>query len=58
MKSPGIKNLGDFTITVANTQVGEWVEDLEGMLSLLVQLRLAYGSGGESIKAYLQTSID
>ncbi len=58
MLSPGFKSLGQFTITAAGTQVGDWVEDLEGLLALAVQLRLAYGSGGASIKAYLQTSLD
>jgi hypothetical protein len=58
MISPGIKSLGDFTITNAGTQIGEWVEGLEGLLALAAQLRLAYGSGGTSIKAYLQTSLD
>lgn len=58
MISPGVKSLGDFTITGAGTQVGEWVEDLEGMLSMGAHLRLAFGSGGTNIKAYLQTSFD
>ena len=58
MISPGIKSLGDFMVTAAGTQVGEWMEGLEGLLALAAQLRLAYGSGGASIKAYLQTSLD
>ena len=58
MISPGIKSLGDFTIAAAGTQVGDWVEGLEGLLALAAQLRLAYGSGGAAIKAYLQTSLD
>jgi hypothetical protein len=48
----------DFTITTAGTQTGAWREDLEGVLALLLNIRLAYGSGGSSIKAYLQTSSD
>ena len=58
MISPGIKSLGDFTIAAAGTFVGDWVEGLEGLLALAAQIRLAYGSGGTSIKAYLQTSLD
>jgi len=58
MLSPGFKSLGQFTITAAGTQVGDWVEGLEGLLALAAQLRLAYGSGGTSVKAYLQTSLD
>lgn len=58
MISPGIKDLGDFTITTADTQIGEVVSSLEGLLALAAQLRLAYGSGGSSIRAYLQTSLD
>lgn len=54
----GIHSLGDFTITTAATYVGEWVEGFEGLLAICAQLRLAYGSGGTSIKAYLQTSLD
>ncbi len=58
MQSSGILNLGDLTITAAGTQVGEWVESLEGLTALTFQARLAYGSGGTSVKVYLQTSID
>ena len=58
MISPGIKSLGDFIITDPGTQIGDWVEGLEGLFALAAQLRLAYGSGGMSIKAYLQTSLD
>jgi hypothetical protein len=54
----GIQSLGDFTITTASTQVGEWVTGFEGLLAMCAQLRLAYGSGGTSIKAYVQTSLD
>ena len=58
MLSPGYKSLGTFAITTAATAVGEWVEDLEGCLSLLAQMRFVYGSGGTNVKAYLQTSVD
>jgi hypothetical protein len=59
MNSPGYKSLGSFTIGAAGTQLGEWTTaDFDGMLALLVQMRLAYGSGGTSIKVYLQTTFD
>ena len=58
MINAGIKTLGDFTITTADTQTGDWVEDLDGLTAMTTQLRLAFGSGGTDIKAYLQTSID
>ena len=58
MIAPGVRSLGDFTITAPGTQIGDWVEGLEGLLALAAQIRLAYGSGGTAIKAYLQTSLD
>lgn len=58
MENPGIHSLGDFTITTAGTQTGDWVDDLDGMLAMAAQLRLAYGSGGTTVRAYLQTSLD
>jgi hypothetical protein len=48
----------DFAITTAGTQVGTWVEDLDGMLAMLASLRFQWGSGGTSVKAYLQVSPD
>jgi hypothetical protein len=58
MSKQGIQSLGDFTITTAATQVGDWVTGFQNLLALTANLRLAYGSGGTSIKAYLQTSLD
>lgn len=55
---PGAFSLGDFTVTTAGTQIGDWVDGLDGLLALASQIRLAYGSGGTSIKVYLQTSLD
>lgn len=54
----GVVSLGDFTVTTAGTQTGDWVEDFDGILALMAQIRLAWGSGGSSIKVYLQTSAD
>lgn len=58
MISPGYFSLGTFNITTAGTFAGDWVDDLDGCLSLLTQLRFVYGSGGTGVVAYLQTSVD
>lgn len=58
MISPGFKSLGSFNVTTAGTQTGDWVEDLEGLIAACLQTRLAYGSGGTSVKVYVQTSLD
>lgn len=65
MISPGVYSLGDVAITTAvsgsviTDADGEaYLEDLEGMLAATVQFKFAYGSGGTSVKAYLQTTID
>lgn len=47
----------DLPITAAGTYVCDVVDDLD-FDTLLVQARLAYGSGGTTVKAYLQTTID
>lgn len=48
----------DLTILTAATTVCTAITGLTGMQSLTVSLRFAYGSGGTTVKAYLQTSID
>lgn len=58
MNSPGIYSLGDFSLTAADTYIGDWVTDLDGMLAVTLQARFAYGSGGTTAKLYIQTSID
>lgn len=58
MNNPGLFSFGDFTVTTAGTVTGSWIDDLDGMLSALVSLRLAWGSGGTSIKAYVQVTPD
>lgn len=57
MISPGLKSLGDITITTAGTQTATAVEDLDGMLAATISARLAYGSGGTSVVAVVETSI-
>ena len=54
----GIISLGDETITVADTYVGDWHSGLAGVLAMSVQFRFAYGAGGTSVRAYLQSSLD
>lgn len=58
MDAPGIYSLGDFAIGAAATQTGDWVTDLNGMLAMLTQLRFAWGSGGTTVRAYIQGSAD
>lgn len=63
MDSPGIFALlntagEEFTIDEAGTQIGEVVEDLEGILALALHARFSYGAGGTSCIAYVQTSLD
>lgn len=58
MNAPGLYSLGDVSVTVAATYVGTWITNIDGLTAVTFQARLAYGSGGTSIKAYLQTSLD
>ncbi len=54
----GIFSLGDFTVAAAATQTGTAVTNLGGALAVTIEGRLAVGAGGETIKAYVQTSLD
>ena len=58
MIAPGLYSLGDFTVAGPATQTAAPVVNLHGMAAATVQVRLAFGSGGESVKAYIQTSLD
>ena len=58
MDNPGIQSLGDFTITTADTQTADAIENLDGMLAASISARFVYGSGGTSAKLYVQTSLD
>lgn len=58
MITPGIKSLGDFTITTAATALGDSFTGLDGMAEADVQVRLAYGSGGTTCKVFIQSSLD
>jgi hypothetical protein len=54
----GTFSLGDFSIGAAATQVGDVVDDLSGALAVTLSARLAYGSGGTSCYAVVETSLD
>jgi hypothetical protein len=66
----GIKDLASVAVTApltgsvvtqsvdAQGQSVAYVDRLEGMLAAAIEFRLAYGSGGTTVKAYLQTSFD
>ena len=59
MNNPGYYSLADLPITTAltgSTQTA--IENLEGMLAGTIQAKFAYGSGGTSAKAYVQTTLD
>lgn len=66
MVNPGIYNLGDYALTTAvtgqvitsNDDGAAYIDSLEGMLAANIQIKLAYGSGGTTVKVYVQTSLD
>jgi hypothetical protein len=48
----------DFAITQPATYTGDVLDQLDGMATAMVQLDFRPGSGGTTVKAYVQTSID
>lgn len=58
MITGGTFSLGDFSIGAAGSQTGEAVTDLGGMSAVTLSARLAYGSGGTSCHAIVDTSLD
>lgn len=73
MNNPGIKNLGDVALAAINAatvatvitsdsdEAGAtqaYVDGLEGMLAATLVGNLAWGSGGTSIKAIWETTLD
>lgn len=68
--NPGLYDLGSASITTAVTgsiitdgtsASGEdqnFIDRLEGIMAAAVQFRFAYGAGGVSARAFLQTSLD
>jgi hypothetical protein len=58
MLRPGIYSLADLSITTAVTSLALTpINGLEGMEELSVEFNFAYGSGGTTLKAWLQTSL-
>lgn len=55
---PELLNLGDFDILIAQAHVGTPLTNLGGMSRLTLSARLAYGSGGTTIIAVVQTSLN
>jgi hypothetical protein len=64
MDNPGVYSLtqhngaGDVTVTAAGTVETDWVTGLDGMLAATISAPLAYGSGGTTIRCFIQTSLD
>ena len=54
----GTFQLVDGSVTTAGTYVGDVITDLDGMTSVSFQARFSYGSGGTSLRLYVQTSLD
>jgi hypothetical protein len=46
MNHPGIKDLGDITVTAAGTQTTEWTDEPDGVTPVTSQARFAYRTGG------------
>lgn len=59
MDSPGTYDLSVFSLTAAlSAQAQTAITDLQGMSDVTLEFELAYGSGGASIGAVVQTSLD
>jgi hypothetical protein len=62
MDAPGSYPLllagSDFNITTAATYEGDWLTELDGMVSMSAQLDFRAGTGGTDVRAYIQTSLD
>lgn len=58
MINPGIYTIADYAVTTAVAALALTpIVDLEGMEELSIDFNFAYGSGGTSVKAWLQTSL-
>jgi hypothetical protein len=55
---PQLLNLGDFDILTAQEHIGTPLINLEGMSRLTISARLGYGSGGTTVVAVVQTSLN
>lgn len=58
MIRPGLYTIADHAVTTAVVALAlSPIVDLEGMAELSIEFNFAYGSGGTSVKAWLQTSL-
>jgi hypothetical protein len=57
LQPPGT-DASDWAITSAGTFVGDWTTDFDGMVALSMQIRFMWGSGGATVRACLQGSLD
>ncbi len=58
MTTAGTFSLGDLTLTTPDTYLSPWVTSLDGTISWTVQLRFEYGTAGNDVRVYIQTSLD
>lgn len=59
MLNPGDYSLCDLAVTTALTGVAQTpIQNLEGILAATIEAKLSYGSGGTSLKAWVQVTID
>lgn len=73
MDSPGIKNLGDVALAAINaattatvvTSASDvngatqaYLDRLEGMLAATIEANFTYGSGGDTLKVMIETTLD
>lgn len=57
MDSPAVYTLSE-AITAAGTQATTPIVGLDGMLAASISIALQYGSGGTTVDAFVQTSLD
>lgn len=59
MLNPGDYSLCDLAITSALSGVAQTpIQNLEGILATTIEAKFSYGSGGTSLKAYVQVTLD
>ncbi|MEJ6783769.1 hypothetical protein [Aminobacter sp. Piv2-1] len=59
MLNPGDYSLCDLAVTTALNAVAQTpIKNLEGILAATIEAKLSYGSGGTSIRAWVQVTLD
>ncbi|MBI1238262.1 MAG: hypothetical protein GC199_02860 [Alphaproteobacteria bacterium] len=59
MLNPGDYSLCDLAVTTALSGVAQTpIQNLEGILAATIEAKLYYGSGGTSVKAWVQVTLD